>query len=168
MLVACLQESKLGPNAQLPSFPGYAVVRRDRVGGGGGLLTLVNHSVQFIELPSPINDNVSEVIIVQVKVAGNFITIANIYILPVSLAPPGFAASILPLLGADTIVMGDVNDHNDEWSLGVSDSRSDLIAGEVDSLGFTVLNVPDIATCPSSNSSPDVVFVQTTLALNFN
>ena len=53
-----------------------------------------------------------------------------------------------------------------EWSLCVSDPCADFIAGEVDSLGFTVLNDPNIATRPSSNSSPDVVFVQTPLALN--
>ena len=51
VLVACVQESKLTARSKSPSFPDYTVVRRDWPGDaeGGGLLTLVHHSVQFHE-----------------------------------------------------------------------------------------------------------------------
>ena len=168
VLVACIQETKLGTNSRLPAFPGYAVVRKDRVGGGGGLITLVHHSIQFQQLPSPINDNVSEVLIVQIDIADAQLKIANVYIPPASSSPPGFHASLSPLLSADSIVLGDVNGHSEEWSLGISDARGDTFAGEIDSLNFTVLNNPDIATRPISNSSPDVALVHTPLALTFD
>ena len=47
VLVACVQETKLDVNSSLKEFIDYATVRRDRPtgGGGGGLVTLVHHSV---------------------------------------------------------------------------------------------------------------------------
>ena len=154
--------------SRLPSFPAFAVVRKDRVGGGGGLLTQVHHSVQFSEITSPVNDNVTEVIVVQVSIADSVLKIANVYVPPASSCPPGFCASLTPLLVADTIILGDVNGHDEEWSLGVIDVRGDHLAGEVDANHFTVMNNPDIVTRPSSNSSPDVAFVPTSLALSFD
>ena len=50
--VACVQETKLRPNNPDPSFPGYAFLRRDRPGGGGGGLAILIH--QDIEY-SPID-----------------------------------------------------------------------------------------------------------------
>ena len=49
VLVACVQETKLGVNSSLKEFTDYATVRRDRPtgGGGGGLVTLVHHSVTY-------------------------------------------------------------------------------------------------------------------------
>ena len=128
VLVACIQETKLSPNSRLPSFPGYAVIRKDGVGGGGGLFTLVHHSVQFSELASPINDNVTEIIVVQLSVADSVLKVVKVYIPLVSSCPPGFCASLSPLLVADTIVLGDVNGHDEEWSLRASDARGDHLA----------------------------------------
>ena len=168
VLVACIQETKLSPNSRLPSFPGFAIIRKDWAGGGGGLLTLVHHSVQFSELASPINDNVTEIIVIQLSVADSILKVVNVYIPPVSSCPPGFRVSLSPLLVANTIVLGDVNGHDEEWSLGASDARGDHLADEADSCQFTILNNPDIATRPSSNSSPDVAFIHTPLALSFD
>ena len=168
VVVACVQESKLGDKSRMPKFPGYAVVRRDRVGGGGGLLTLVHHSLPYFEVASPVNDGVTEAIIVNVTIAGSQLNIVNLYIPPASSTPGTFRASITPFLNADSIVVGDVNAHNDEWSRGASDARGDLIATEVDANNFVVMNLPDIATRPSSDSSPDVALVHTPLALAFD
>ena len=49
-VIVCIQESKLNDMSRLPKFLGYAVIRRNRA-GGGGLLTLVHHSFQFSETP---------------------------------------------------------------------------------------------------------------------
>ena len=73
-----------------------------------------------------------------------------------------------PLLVADTVVMGDVNGHDEEWSQGVSDARGGHLASEVDSSHFSIMNNLDIATPPSSNSSPDVAFIHTPLTLTFD
>ena len=94
--------------------------------------------------------------------------IANVYVPPVSLCPPGFRPSLAPLLAADTLILGDVNGHDDEWSLGVSDARGAHFADEVDNHNFVIMNNPDVATRPASNSSPDVAFVPSRLALTFD
>ena len=62
--IACIQETKLNASSKSPSFPNYAIVRRDRpVGGGGGLITLVHHSIPFVEKPSPLNDPTETILI---------------------------------------------------------------------------------------------------------
>ena len=171
VLVACIQETKLSQGSRLPSFPGFASVRQDRVGGGGGLVTLVHHSVNFSQVASPINDGASESLIVKVTFAGNDLHIANVYVPPASSTnlPPNFNVSFAPLFAlADTIVLGDVNCHNEEWSRGVSDTRGDRLAAEIDSHNFVVLNNPDIPTRPCSDTSPDVALVPTPWALSFD
>ena len=169
VVVACVQESKLCDRSRPPKFPGYAVVRRDRPGGGGGgLLTLVHHSLQFSQATTPINDGVTESTIINVNIAGNNLSIVNVYIPPASSSPAGFQASLSPLLNADAIVLGDMNGHNEEWSKGDSDARGDSLAAEFDSKNFVVMNNPDVATRPTSDSSPDVAVVHTPLALSFD
>ena len=170
MLIACVQESKLGVKSRLPAFPNYSVVRCDCVGGAGGLLTLVHHSLNYAQLDSPINDGVIECILIETSISSSKIQIANIYIPPASSAhiPQGHRVDLKPLLVEDTIILGDINGHNDEWSCGAADPRGDIIAGHVDERNFSVLNNPDIATRPSSDSSPDVAFVPSLWALNFD
>ena len=169
VVVACVQETKLGNNSRLPKFPGYAVLRQDRTGGGGGgLLTLVHHSFRFSQVPSPINDAVTESIVIKVTIAGQELQVSNVYIPPASSSPPGFQPSIAPLLVADAIVLGDLNGHNEEWSQGASDTRGDSLAAEFDANHFVILNNPDVATRPSSDSSPDIAVVHTPLALSFD
>ena len=50
--IACLQETKLKVGSKDPSLPGYAIVRRDRPGGGcgGGVAILVHHSVDYMPI----------------------------------------------------------------------------------------------------------------------
>ena len=167
--VACLQETKLRPNSRLPSFPNYAAVRLDRpAGGGGGLLTLIHHSVNFRQLQSPMNDGTTESIIIETTFNDIHIKIVNLYVPPHSSCPPNFRASVLPLLDDNTLILGDINGHCDLWSPGNSDARGDLLSDEIENNNFVVLNNPDIPTRPSSNSSPDVSFASSSIALNFD
>ena len=171
VLIACVQESRLKGNCRDPSFPDFKVLRRDRPngGGGGGLHTLVHHSVDFHELASPINNGVIEPIVIKATITGSVIKIANVYIPPASSTniPPHHRASLSPLLSDDVIICGDVNAHSEEWSAAASDARGDLLASEVDAHNFVVMNNPDVHTRPVSGSSPDVMLVPSSLALNF-
>ena len=168
VVVACVQESKLGDKSRCPKFPGFTVIRRDRAGGGGGLLTLVHHSLNYQELQSPLNDGVTESLVVNVSIAGSNLNIVNLYVPPASSTPANFRASIAPFLTADSIVLGDVNAHNDEWSQGTADVRGDSIAAEIDANNFVVMNNSDLSTRPSSASSPDIALVHSPLALQFD
>ena len=169
VVIACIQESKLGTDSRQPKFPGFAVLRQDRPGGGGGgLLTLIHHSLQFTQTLTPINDGVTESTVISVNFAGQQLQIANVYIPPASSTPAGFDASLAPLLVSDAIVIGDLNGHNEEWSQGASDARGDSLAAEFDSNNFVVMNNPDVASRPTSVSSPDVAVVNTPLALSFD
>ena len=157
------------PGSNLPSFPDYAAVRRDRpTGGGGGVLTLVHHSVRFAKLQSPINDGSTELILVKANIAGMDIFIANVYIPPQSSCPPNFSPNFSPLLVANSLIVGNVNGHNDLWSLGNADPRGNALTDELDNNNLVALNNPDIATRPSSNSSLDVSFASSSIALNFD
>ena len=154
MKIACIQETKLNASSKSPSFPNYAIVRRDRpVGGGGGLITLVHHSIPFVEKPSPLNDP-TETILIEAEINSVTFVVANVYLPPQSLCPPNFSASLLPILVGDYIVVGDINGHNELWSAGANDIRGDSIADELDTRNAVVLNNPNIYTRPISSSSP--------------
>ena len=43
--IALIQETKYKNNTKLPAFPGYAPIRYDRDGDGGGLLCLIKHNI---------------------------------------------------------------------------------------------------------------------------
>ena len=61
-----------------------------------------------------------------------------------------------------------VNALDNLWSLGNNDARGDLIADKVDNTNFIVLNDPNVATRPSSFSSPDIAFALTNIAVKLN
>ena len=167
--VACIQETKLTGGAPDPNFPNYAIVRRDRpTGGGGGLVTLIHHSLTYIELPSPFTDAHTECIVIKLTIAELELVITNIYIPPASSCAPGFAASLSPLLNEDHLILGDINGHADQWSIATEDARGISISDELDDKNFLALNDPDFPTRPSSDSSPDVAIVPASLALLLN
>ena len=69
-----------------------------------------------------------------VKIADLDINVINIYIPPQSSCPQNFQASISPLLdnSSNTIIIGDINAHDDLWSPGNNDPRGDSIADQLD------------------------------------
>ena len=166
--IASIQETKLRPDSRLPYFPDYTAVRCDRpAGGGGGLVTLIHHSVKFINVASPINDGTTELVIIKTRKNDSDLKVVNIYIPPQTSCLPNFHASLLPLLDNDTLIVGDINGHCDTWSTGNSDARGDAISDELDNNNFFILNDPDAQTRPSSNSSPDISAASSSIALNF-
>ena len=136
------------------------------MGGGAGLVTLVHHSLNFVQIASPLNDGVAEVIIISSRIADLGLNITNLYVPPQSSCLPNFVSSIAPLLSNDNLIIGDVNGHNNLWSLGRNDGRGDSYADEIDNGNFVVLN--DIPTRPSSNSSPDIAIASTSFALSLD
>ena len=84
-MVACLQETKLSPSSNLRPFPDYTTVRRDRPGAsrGGGLITLVHHSISYYDFPTDFfpNDSTAEHLSITVTINNIPIHIHNIYIL---------------------------------------------------------------------------------------
>ncbi len=84
--IGLIQESKLMPGDRTPSFPGFAVVRRDRGAGvrGGGLLTLVREDIPFRRIfPVQSNEGPLESLAVEVPLGGGpRLTIVNVYCPP--------------------------------------------------------------------------------------
>ena len=168
MSITCLQETKLGPRSWQPSFPGYNVLRQDRPGGGGGLITLVHHSISFTRLASPINDGTCESLIIEASLADTPTKIVNVYVPPPSSSPPNYSATLAPFLALGAVVVGVVNAHEEEWSAAQGDARGSLFSDKIDNANYVVLNNPDIATRPISSSSPDIALVPPALAVNFD
>ena len=82
VLVACVQDTKLGVNSTHKEFTGYAAIRRDRpIGGGGvGLVTLVCHYIPYRVPDGDIlpDDDTAEVLPVEVDLAGSKLTFVNV------------------------------------------------------------------------------------------
>jgi hypothetical protein len=166
--VACLQETKLSPRSKPPSFPGYAVVRKDRpVGGGGGLMILIHNSVPFTDVDTATltnSDPSLELQAVRVEIGAMKIDVYNIYVPPISSCPAGHWPNFHALLNFpdnDALFLGDFNAHHPSWfsPWDPSDPRGDLLASELDSSELCILNSNLSTRLPFGNtpsSSPDI------------
>ena len=97
------------------------VLWEDRLGGrGGGLITLVHHSITYQEVrPAPFfqNDNTTEIQAIIVEMGGAKLLVCNIYIPPVSSCPQDYRPDFYPVFGytGDILIMGDFNAHDETW-----------------------------------------------------
>ena len=153
ILVAALQETKLSISQKTkpPSFPNYSLVRKDRVGGGGGgLAFLVHHSVSHLPVDlSYINDPTLEIDGIDIRINNVPTRIYNVYIPPSSSCPAGYSPSIASILDSsndDIIFCGDVNAHHPSWDLSTNDVRGDDLASDIEQRPFAVLNDPSTPT----------------------
>ena len=95
---------KLTSSSNLPAFPNFATVRRDRpTGGGGGLITLVHHSVAFTEVNTnhlfP-GDSTAEHLAIEVDIDGAKLLVVNVYIPPISSCPTGYTPNLTHLFSS--------------------------------------------------------------------
>ena len=176
VLVACIQETKLRPSSSVKEFRDYASVRRDREGGaGGGLLTLVHHSVSFRDSGTVLtDDDTAETLLVTVTLEGGELHILNVYIPPATSCPAGYATNFDLLLRdrGDQLVMGDFNAHHDAWFSRTEDTRAEArgvaLSEPVDASLLGVLNedMPTRLPAHGPPSSPDVTLLSGHLLLN--
>ena len=175
--VCALQETKLSPNSTDPSFPGYALIRRDRPGGGagGGLAFLVHENIPFLPVNSDHlfrDDPITEHLSISVSLGPHPLQIYNIYIPPPTSCPNNFSPSVRPLLSldSDTLILGDFNSHHLAWCSETQDDRAaargTLIVEELDSSSLCLLNTDQHTRRPSNgnSSSPDLSFISAHLA----
>ena len=126
--VCLVQESKLIGSDRTPRFPGYTVVRQDRLrrpagsARGGGLLTLIREDVPFRKCPPvrPSEGSALESLSVVVPVGGgDKLTIVNVYCPPSRLnqreeGVAGFDPATLPS-HRRVLIGGDLNVHSPLW-----------------------------------------------------
>ena len=178
ILVACIQETKLTSSSNLPAFPNFATVRRDRpTGGGGGLITLVHHSVAFTEVNTnhlfP-GDSTAEHLAIEVDIDGAKLLVVNVYIPPISSCPTGYTPNFTHLFSStdDTLVVGDFNAHDARWHSATQDhgaaERGVAICDALDASNLTCINGDSPTRMPRNGplSSPDLAFTSVHLALN--
>jgi exonuclease III len=170
--VAVLQESKLNATSAEISIANYTVLRKDRVQDrGGGLITLVHHSVSYVEVQFDTSRNPSPHIesqFVRISFAKKSLIISNLYIPPHSSCTDPTPISLEGLLDSqeDMLILGDLNAHNSLWDAVVSaDNRGNSLAGEINESDFVVLNDEAPTRIPKSGtvSSPDVSLVSSSL-----
>ena len=141
--IAAIQETKLDANCKLPTFHNYIIIRKDRSNTGGDLALLVHSSVCFRELDiqNPLSDTTRECQGISIDTANGPLNIYNIYIPPRSSCPNGFIPSISHLLlNEDSLILGDLNAHDDLWNSSINDERGQAIVDEISNSEFGVIN----------------------------
>ena len=178
ILVACIQETKLTSSSNLPAFPNFATVRRDRPsGGGGGLVTLIHHSIAYTEVDSSNlfpGDVVAEHLAVEVIADGAKILVVNVYIPPVSSCPNDYTPNLSNLFSFtdDILVVGDFNAHDLRWHSATQDygaaERGAAICNALDASDLTCINGDSPTRMPRNGplSSPDLAFTNAHLGIN--
>ena len=180
VLIACLQETKLGPNSTLRDFPDYITIRRDRPNitgpNGGGLITLVHHSIPYIPLPTDhyfTQDVSTEHLAITATINGHPVNIFNIYIPPTSSCPPRFSPALEVFRSqGDSLFLGDYNAHHPSWYSSSSSSRAEERGAEIleaiTDAGLALLNGDSPTRLPSHGtpSSPDLSIATPHLAID--
>ena len=182
--VAVIQESKLRKKSKTPAIHGYSVIRKDRPrnDGVGGLLTLVEESIQYEvldtsqieEAPDQVHQWPFELLGIRVKLNNNPLNVFNLYIPPVS-RDRGYRPSLTPLLSFssdDSVIAGDFNAHSVGWNSalvvqdGDVEARSDSFLEEIEASEYFILNEDEQTRRPSVGlaSSPDVTLISAHLA----
>ena len=180
ILVGCIQETKLSDLSPDPIFQNYSIIRKDRPGGrGGGLITLVHHSVKYQEattfLPFP-GDNTIEYQAVTVDVGGAKLLVCNVYVPPVTSCPQRYVPNFATLFGhtGDILIMGDFNAHDDSWYSSTQDegaaNRGANIVDALDVSQLMTINLDSPTRKPSNGpcSSPDLTITNSYLGLHSN
>ena len=156
--VAALQETKLSDKSKTPVFANgkYTVIRKDRgTNGGGGLIFLIDESIQFETVPETIKDKHIEHLTIKI----NNISIVNIYIPPASSCSAGYIPDLTPFLPqSDAMVVGDVNAHDPLWNSSIQDARGILFSEVIGDSNFGVLNLDTPTRLPTNGqpTSPDL------------
>jgi len=133
--IICLQETFLKPGKQF-HLQGYSTARKDRLDSrGGGVVTLVRDTVNYVELDTSSID--LEMITIKVKTNNSYVYVVNLYIAPNTEVNCNTVASVF---SPNTIVVGDLNSHNPIWGSPRTDDRGLMIENIVNDNNFTVLN----------------------------
>ena len=162
-------------------FPNYQTLRRDRPGdrGGGGLISLIHHSISYTELTTDHlfpGDSIIEHQGFTITHNHNTLNIYNIYIPPTSCCPPGYRPDLNNFLSThddDTLIVGDFNAHHPYWYSRTEDdqaaSRGIAFAEALDSGNLAVLNLDLPTRLPSrgQSSSPDITIASTHFLLDY-
>ena len=180
VLIACLQETKLGPNSNLRDFPNYCIIRRDRPStagpNGGGLITLVHHSIPYTPLPTDhlfSQDAATEHLAITATINGHSINIYNIYIPPTTSCPPGFSPALEFLRTQDdSLFLGDFNAHHPSWYSNSSSTRAEERGTDIHEAitdgGLALLNGDSPTRVPSNGAptSPDLSIASPHIAID--
>ena len=146
------------------------------MGGGGGLITLVHHSITYRELLDPVlpGDSVAEIQSINVEMGGAHLIVTNIYIPPCHSCPPAYLPDFRTLFSptADILIMGDFNAHDELWYSSTTDAAAAIRGAKaveaLESSTLTVLNEDNPTRIPCSGlpSSPDLTITNGHLGLN--
>ena len=164
--IIVLQETKLNNKSKIPTIPNFTLIRKDRERDmGGGLAYYVHSSMDFTPGLEPVNDNITES---QSFRVGN-ININNLYIPPVTSCPADYTPSLTPfLVSRDSLVLGDINAHDNLWHSSIQDPRGSILSDEISPSNLAVLNEDHPTRLPTNGqpTSPDVSLASLSLLPN--
>ena len=173
--VAVIQESKLSQTSRAPCIQNYTTVRKDRcLGQGGGLLTFVHKSINYLrkpESPETLGDPHLEELSISAKLGNTDLIISNIYIPPISSCTGGYQPSLDHLMmTTDTLLLGDFNAHHSSWHSSSTDTRGTNLENTINGTNFGILNWDTPTRLPgnATPSSPDVSLASASLITSSN
>ena len=119
--VAVIQESKLSSNSKTPSMQNFTTERNDRSQlQGGGLLTLIQKSINFSrkpESPETLVEPHLEELTITATLGDTELIITNVYIPPASSCAGGYLPSLEHLMmTTDTIILAPNDTAYKHWS----------------------------------------------------
>jgi hypothetical protein len=164
--IACIQQTKLSARSKPPSFPDFALVRKDRPAGmEGSLITLIHDSISFHNVDISQfgrQDQSTELLAICADVGEAKLDIFDVCMPPAS-ASANFSlnfSELFDLPNNDSLFLGDFNAHHSDWCVSLDDNRGASLLAAVENEDLCILNSDSPTRIPcaanQSPSSPDV------------
>lgn len=135
--VFCLSETWLKPGKNF-SFPGYTILRDDRIDGFAGSAILVKNNFHIKPINIPAHSN--NIQVVAIRLLPSDVTICSVYIPSPSLSVIRELYSIVSELPSPIIIVGDFNCHNVSWGSTTTDVNGGALAQLMESFDLCTLN----------------------------
>lgn len=151
--IACVSESHLTNNINLPTPPDYHVIRKDRDGHLGGLVTLIKHEVKYTQV------NLRPTVILEHDAF--IIENDHPFLLINSYLPGGsklqdiknnLESDLISLTSYQTpnFIVGDLNARHSTWNKGRNNAAGKILFNFAQSHNLTVDHPRDPSYCPAS------------------
>ena len=148
--IACISETWLTEDTNLPKINGYSTIRKDRTNrGGGGLLMLIRDDVVIthtqIDIPQACN---IEAQAIEVKLLHEKVKLLHLYNPPPNAEINNFQ-HLTSQLGRKYIIVGDLNAHHTNWDPFIEENNTfgNLLSDHVtDNITMAVATIPGLPT----------------------
>ena len=136
--IALLSETWFKPNSSI-TFPGYNIIRKDRLDGKGGVAILIKTNIKFIKIANPNFENIFYTAIRIPLKDRSELTLVSVYVNPQSRVSVQTWNSFFSSFHSPVLFCGDFNAHHVTWGCNDSNIQGNVLLEALDQCNLIFL-----------------------------